>query len=69
MVAFLGCTSTWRKAAKGRTLGAAPVGRSTVWTAARQASLSYTISLSLSKFMFIEWVMLSNLDEKILHET
>ena len=60
MVAFLGCTSAWRKAAKGRTLGAAPVGRSTVWTAARQASLSYTISWSLHKFMSIELVMLSN---------
>ena len=32
----------------------------TPWTAAHQASLSLTISQSLPKFMFIEWVMLSN---------
>ena len=32
----------------------------TPWTAARQASLSFTISWSLPKFMFIELVMLSN---------
>ena len=30
------------------------------WTAARQASLSFTISWSLLKFMFVELVMLSN---------
>ena len=60
MVAFLGCTSTWRKAAKGRTVGAAPVDDSTVCTAACQASLSYTISWSLLKFMSIESVMPSN---------
>ena len=33
----------------------------TPWTAARQASWSFTISLSLLKFMAIELVMLSNL--------
>ena len=33
---------------------------STPWTAAPQASLSFTISQSLLKFMFIESVMLSN---------
>ena len=32
----------------------------TPWTAARQASLSFTISSSLLRFMSIEWVMLSN---------
>ena len=32
----------------------------TSWTAAHQASLSFTISLSFLKFMFIESVMLSN---------
>ena len=32
----------------------------TPWTAAHQASLSFTISCSLFKFMFIESVMLSN---------
>ena len=32
----------------------------TLWTAARQASLSFTISRSLLKFMPIELVMLSN---------
>ena len=32
----------------------------TLWTAARQASLSFTVSLSLLKFMSIESVMLSN---------
>ena len=32
----------------------------TPWTAEHQASLSVTISWSLSKFMSIEWVMLSN---------
>ena len=32
----------------------------TPWTAARQASLSFTNSQSLLKFMFIESVMLSN---------
>ena len=32
----------------------------TPWTAARQASLSFTISWSLPKFMFIESVMPSN---------
>ena len=32
----------------------------TPWTAARQASLSSTISWSLLKFMSIEWRMLSN---------
>ena len=32
----------------------------TPWTAARQASPSFTISLSLLKFMSIEWVMPSN---------
>ena len=32
----------------------------TPWTAAHQASPSVTISWSLSKFMSIEWVMLSN---------
>ena len=32
----------------------------TPWTAAHQASLSFTISQSLSKFMSIELVMLSN---------
>ena len=32
----------------------------TAWTAARQAFLSFTISRSLLKFMFIESVMLSN---------
>ena len=32
----------------------------TLWTAARQASLSFTISWSLLKFMSIESVMLSN---------
>ena len=32
----------------------------TPWTAARQASLSFTISRSLLKFMFIESVMPSN---------
>ena len=32
----------------------------TPWTAAHQASLSFTISRSLLKFMFIEWVVLSN---------
>ena len=30
----------------------------TLWTAACQASLSFTISWSLLKFMSIEWVML-----------
>ena len=30
------------------------------WTAPQQASLSFTISQSLLKFMSIEWVMLSN---------
>ena len=33
----------------------------TPWTAARQASLSFTISQSLLKLMSIEWVMPSNL--------
>ena len=60
MVAFLGWTSTWRKTAKGRPLGAAPVGHSTAWTAACQASLSYTVSWSWRKFMSIESVMPSN---------
>ena len=32
----------------------------TPWTAASQASLSYTISLSLPNLMSIEWVMPSN---------
>ena len=32
----------------------------TPWTAARQASLSFPVSLSLLKLMSIEWVMLSN---------
>ena len=32
----------------------------TPWTAAHQASLSFTVSCSLLKFMFIESVMLSN---------
>ena len=32
----------------------------TPWTAARQASLSLTISQSLPKFMFIAWVMQSS---------
>ena len=32
----------------------------TSWTAARQASLSFTISWSLLKFIFIEFVMSSN---------
>ena len=32
----------------------------TPWTAALQASLSFTISQGLLKFMSIEWVMLSN---------
>ena len=32
----------------------------TTWTAAQQASLSFSISQSLLKLMFIEWVMLSN---------
>ena len=32
----------------------------TPWTAAHQASLSFTISRSLFKFMSIEWVMPSN---------
>ena len=32
----------------------------TPWTAARQASLYFTISQSLLKFMSIEWMMLSN---------
>ena len=32
----------------------------TPWTAARQASQSFTISQSLLKLMFIEWVMPSN---------
>ena len=32
----------------------------TPWTAARQASLSYTVSQSLLKFMSIELVMLPN---------
>ena len=32
----------------------------TPWTAARQASLSFTISQSLLKLMSIEWVMSSN---------
>ena len=32
----------------------------TPWTAAHQASLSFTISQSWLKFMFIEWVVLSN---------
>ena len=32
----------------------------TPWTAARQASLSFTVSQSLLKFMSIESVMLSN---------
>ena len=33
---------------------------STPWTAARQASLPFTISWSLLKFMSIEWMMSSN---------
>ena len=33
---------------------------STLWTAARQASLPFTISWSLLKFMSIEWIMSSN---------
>ena len=33
---------------------------STLWTAARQASLSFTISRSLLKFMSVELVMPSN---------
>ena len=32
----------------------------TPWTAANQASLSFTISLSLPNLMSIEWVMPSN---------
>ena len=32
----------------------------TPWTAAHQASLSFTVSWSLLRFMSIEWVMLSN---------
>ena len=30
----------------------------TPWTAARQASLSFTISLSLLRFMSMEWITL-----------
>ena len=32
----------------------------TIWTATHQASLSFTVSWSLLKFMFVESVMLSN---------
>ena len=37
------------------------------WTAAHQASLSFTISLSLLKLMSIESVMLSNISSSVTH--